>query len=52
MWQEKSVVLAVKIKACTRDKYKRYYKVKTALKGLIYINMEENKKLKETLQLV
>lgn len=34
------------LKAYTRDKYKKYYKVKIALKGLTYISMEENKKIK------
>lgn len=50
--EEKTMVLALKMKACSRDKYKRYYKATTTLRELTYIRVKENNKLKETLQAV
>ena len=50
--RSKTMVLALKTKAWTGDKYNRYYKAKIALRGLTDIRMERNKKLKATLRSV
>lgn len=49
-WEEETMVPALKIKASSRDKDKRYYKARTELRELTYIRVKRNKKLKETLQ--
>lgn len=44
--RSKTMVLALKTKTWTGDKYNRYYKAKIALRGLTDIIMGRNKKIK------